>query len=232
MNVQEMVLRRTIPVVINSYNQLTYLKNLIEKFIKNKFTNIYVIDQCSTFPPLCEFLSNLSKIYPQVFLIYSDKNHGPRWFVEQSVYQMFATESFIYSDPDILFEDLADDFVFRLLQLSHKYRIAKVGTALSLSNLNNTILLVDGKSYSVMEWESKFWENSIEKDVYSAPVDTTLHLFNKQYYSPGSFFKAVRVGGVGYEVQHGPWLTNDPMPISEKNYYTSASREYGWSHLT
>ena len=232
MNVQEMVLRRTVPVVINSYNQFTYLKNLVEKFIENKFSNIYIIDQCSTFPPLCDFLSTVNKAYPQVFPIYVEKNHGPRWFVEQSVYHMFAAECFIYSDPDIMFDKLADDFVFHLLQLSHKYQVAKVGAALSLNDLNDSNLLVNGQSYSVMEWESQFWENSVEKDVYAAPVDTTLHLFNKQYYLPNSFFKAIRVGGVGYEVQHVPWSTNDPMPISERKYYTSASMENGWSHLS
>ncbi|WP_143541785.1 glycosyltransferase family A protein [Rhodoferax fermentans] len=232
MNVQEMVLRRTIPVVINSYNQLTYLKNLIQKFIENKFTNIYVVDQCSTFPPLCSFLSTINQNCPQVFPIYSDKNNGPRWFIENSVYHMFAAECFIYSDPDIIFDRLADDFVFRFLQLSHKYRVAKVGSALSLHNLNNSVLNVDGKLYSAYEWESQFWRAKAEEDVYNAPVDTTLHLFNKQYYSPVAFFKAIRVGGQGYEVQHTPWLINDPMPLAERNYYTSASRENGWSHLS
>lgn len=231
MNIQELILRRTIPVVINSYNQLTYLKNLIEKLIDNKFLNIYIVDQCSTFPPLCNFLSDVSKFYPQVFPIYSVENHGPRWFIEQTVYHMFATECFIYSDPDISFDKLADDFVFRLLQLSHKYQVAKVGAALSLNNLNNLNIIVDGISYTISEWESQFWKTCVEKDVYSAPVDTTLHLFNKQYYLPNSFFKAIRVGGVGYEVEHAPWLTTDPMPIDEKEYYMSASIEKGWSHL-
>jgi hypothetical protein len=227
MNIQEITLRRTIPVVINSYNQLTYLKNIVNNFLNNGFCNIYIIDQGSSYPPLCEFLSSVTKIHPQVFVINTDANNGPRWFIEQSVYHMFATEVFLYSDPDIIIDDFSDDFVLRMITLSHKYQIAKVGVALSLSNLNNSFSVMYGKTYSITEWESQFWTKEIETHVYAAPVDTTLHLFNKQYYSPDSFFKAIRVAGPGFEVKHAPWLVNDPMPQEEKEYYAAAKNGWG-----
>lgn len=228
MNLQEIALRRTTPVVINSFNQLFYLKNIIEKFLLNGFRNIYIVDQGSTYPPLNEYLKSINSIHPEVFPIFLEKNMGPRWFITNTAYHMFATECFIYTDPDILFETLADNFVFRFVELSHKYQVPKVGTALSLKDINGSISATPGKKFTIMEWEQQFWTDEIEKCVYAAPVDTTLHLFNKQYYSEELFYKAVRVAGSGFEVQHAPWLINDPMPAEEKEFYAAAKSGWGF----
>lgn len=228
MNIQEIVLRRTIPVVINSFNQLFYLENIVKKFLKNGFKNIYIIDQGSTYPPLNTYLENIHSTHPEVFPIFLDENKGPRWFIANTVYHMFGTECFIYTDPDILFETLDENFVFRLIELSHKYKVPKVGSALSLKNLNSSLSATPGKKFTIMEWEQQFWTDEIEPNVYAAPVDTTLHLLNKLYYSDAAFYKAVRVSGTGFEVQHAPWLNNDPMPKIEKEFYASVKNGWGF----
>jgi len=227
MNIQEIVLRRSIPVVINSFNQFTYLKNIIEKFINNGFCNIYVVDQGSSYPPLVEYLSLVNAKFPQVCPIYLHKNNGSRWFLEQSLHDMFASECVIFTDPDMIFDVLAEDFISRLLHLSHKYQIAKVGPALALVNVNDSSIEFDGKRYSVREWESQFWANPIEDGVYSAGIDTTMCLFIKKYYSPNLFYKALRVAGDGFEVQHAPWMLNDRMPHDEREFYKHKAI-WGW----
>ena len=228
MIIQEIALRRTIPVIINSFNQFTHLKNIIEKFINNGFCNIYVIDQGSSYPPLIEYLSSVNANLPQVLPIYLQKNNGPRWFLEQSLHEMFASECVIFTDPDMVFDELSENFVSRLLQLSHKYQIAKVGSALSLTNVNDSTIKFEEKQYNVHEWESQFWTAPIEENVYSAAIDTTFHLFNKKYYANGLFYRALRVAGDGFEMQHAPWMINDPMPAAEKNFYKQSKTTWGW----
>lgn len=58
MNINEYVLRKTLPVIICVFNQYTYLKNLISKLNQNGFSNIYVLDQKSTYQPLINYLKD------------------------------------------------------------------------------------------------------------------------------------------------------------------------------
>ena len=46
---------RKIPIIINNFNRLTYLKDLIFFLEKNGYVNIVVIDNASTYPPLLEY---------------------------------------------------------------------------------------------------------------------------------------------------------------------------------
>ena len=42
---------REIPIIINSFNRLTTLKRLISSLEQRGYTNIYILDNCSTYPP-------------------------------------------------------------------------------------------------------------------------------------------------------------------------------------
>ena len=43
---------REIPIIINSFNRLTTLKLLVSSLEKRGYTNIYILDNCSTYPAL------------------------------------------------------------------------------------------------------------------------------------------------------------------------------------
>ena len=43
---------RQIPIIINSFNRLTTLKQLISSLEQRGLTNIYILDNNSTYPPL------------------------------------------------------------------------------------------------------------------------------------------------------------------------------------
>ena len=47
---------RQIPIIINSFNRLTTLKQLISSLEQRGLTNIYILDNNSTYPPLLEWL--------------------------------------------------------------------------------------------------------------------------------------------------------------------------------
>lgn len=59
MNLKELFLRKTIPVIINSYNQKYYLKNIIEKLLSFEFKNIYVLDNLSNSESLIDYYKEL-----------------------------------------------------------------------------------------------------------------------------------------------------------------------------
>lgn len=232
MSIREQILRRTVPVVINSYNQLFYLEAIVERLIREEFKNIYVLDQASAYPPLREWLAKLSDKYG-VLPLYLSQNLGPWYFFQAKMYEMFGNGPLIYTDPDLSWEKLAPDFVSRLFDLSKQYQAHKVGAALILpqqSAMREGLgFTVNGVRYSVHEWESRFWANAIEPGVYDAQVDTTLHLFNPAYYREGAdFFKGLRVAGEGYAVEHLPWYQENPVPAAELEFYSATTRNSSW----
>ncbi len=46
---------RKIPIIINNFNRLDSMKQLIESLEKRGYTNIFIIDNLSTYPPLLEY---------------------------------------------------------------------------------------------------------------------------------------------------------------------------------
>ena len=46
---------RDIPIIINSFNRLTTLRRLIASLEQRGLTNIHILDNCSTYPPLLEW---------------------------------------------------------------------------------------------------------------------------------------------------------------------------------
>lgn len=50
---------KNIPIIIISFNQYFYLKQLVDFLIQNKYTNIVIVDNNSSYPPLLKyFLKN------------------------------------------------------------------------------------------------------------------------------------------------------------------------------
>jgi hypothetical protein len=233
MKLKELLLRRTMPIVINSYNQRFYLKNMINKLLSFNFKNIYIIDNNSNSLALINYYQELAS-NPFVTVIYYGANLGPRSFHLNGYSDIFGNLPHIYSDPDLDFDFMSDCYLEYLLNLSHKYKICKVGSALEIPDetigKKDLKLKINGKEYSVKEWESQFWINEIEKDIYLAPIDTTFHLFNPQYYQSGEpYVTGIRVGAVGFVAKHLPWYeSNNSEEIEEMLIYKKT--QTGWNN--
>jgi hypothetical protein len=229
MELKETILRKSIPVIINSFNQLHYLKNSIECFVKNGFKNIIILDNGSTYPPLINFYNQISvhsneNVTPLV--LYYNANRGPRYFHQLEIFRQICPFIHIFTDPDIGFDILAPNYCSYLLELSHKYKMFKVGSALRLptgDELKPDMYLSTGRGnekMSVQEWESQFWLDEVEEGVFKAPIDTTLHLFNPEYFNNSTaFISGLRVALLGFQVKHLPWFKNDPVDIEEATFY-------------
>ncbi len=232
MDIKEIILRRTIPVIINSFNQLFYLENLIEKFLQEKFSNIIIIDNGSTYEPLNTYLKNISITRKEILVLYYNQNNGPRHFHNSGLYKMLGNIPHLYTDPDLDFEELAPDFLTKLIDFSKKYKKAKVGCALEIPTqelINNNLHYrhIDGNIYTINEVEEKYWIDPVEEDVFKAPVDTTLHLFNPEFiHLNTSFIDAIRVARDGFILRHRPWYKSDQTPEPEQSYYRNLSENF------
>jgi len=207
MKLPEQVLRRSTPVVINSFNQFTYLKNIVSNLIDAGFYNLYILDQASSYPPLLRYLAEITED-GKAFNLSLPENRGPRFFFDSFGYEIFGGAPFVYSDPDISWQALAPNFLSRLFELGHRHRTFKVGPALALpdiAELTEGLTLTRKGGKSVLEWEAQFWQKEVEPGVYDAPIDTTFHLFIPQYYvRGGNILTGLRVAGEGFSVRHVP----------------------------
>lgn len=233
MDIRELILRRSTPVVINSFNQYFYLNNIVTKFLDAGFLNILIFDNASTYPPLTDYLNRI-KDDVRVLPVYYGVNRGPHHFFLERIYtSIFGQCPFLYTDPDVTWTTLADDFVSRLLDLTHKYQTFKVGPALTLPHpheLKKSLPKIrEGeREMDVIEFESRYWQTEIEPGIYNSPIDTTLHLFSPAYYQNTSIITGLRVAGAGYEIKHSPWFKDDACPEEESIFYKQL--DIGWNN--
>ena len=227
---------RSYPVVINSFNQPTYLKLMIRQLMELSVERIVVIDQRSDNPELLEYLHDIRK---DVSIIKLRENLGPHWFFLGGM-ALSMPEYFAYTDADIKFnKNLPKDFILQMIEVSLKLKATKIGFALDISNLDDLItypINIGGKSYTNIEWEQQFWTKSIEHkhySIYQAPVDTTFALYRRSEFepflrkyihddlydcmdTPGSY----RIAGP-FSAVHLPWALSNPIPKEELEYYVN-----------
>jgi hypothetical protein len=151
------------------------------------------------------------------------------------------TKIFVYTDPDLeLSPTLPKTFLDNLLEIQNIYKTYKVGCALTLLYDEDTILNKTScitkkpfrfnKSYSIFEWEQQFWTRKLENNnytLYSAALDTTFAIYNKENYR-GNFFDGIRVAG-NFSAIHLPWYPKfDLMNISQKKVYLHNNKSTTW----
>lgn len=226
-------------MVVNSFNQLTYLRSMLTQLDRLGVHKIYVLDQASSYPPLLDYLKEIER---KVTVIRLRENNGPHWLFT-SGFSSILPRYFIYTDPDIVFpEDMPRSLIADMMRVSRATNATKVGLALDVSEPEKIKLVglpIGGRDYTIPEWEAQFWKGPIKLgafEIYKAPVDTTFALYNRvrfdkeirrfqagdQYYCmdmPGSY----RLGG-RYTSIHLPWMTADPIPQEELDHFVQTRR--------
>ena len=209
-----------IPVIINNFNRLNYLKRLVNWLESAGFKNIYIIDNNSDYQPLLDYYNITPHI---VYRLDRNKGHFALW--ETVIFSRFSNHYYIYTDPDLLpVEECPLDVVKHFCDLLQKYSdYSKVGFGLKIDDLPDDYPLKD----KVLKWESMFWKREVEKDVYDAHIDTTFALYRPGARG-GADIPALRTGGK-YMMRHLPWYE---IPNSFDNetshYYSSAGDSSSW----
>lgn len=204
-----------IPIFIISHNRLECLRQLIDWLEVKGYTNVIILDNASTYPPLLKYLESL----PYSVHRYT-QNHGHNVLFEREEFaDTIQTRHFVLTDPDVLpLTECPSDAIdlFHII-LEENPRINKVGFSLKIDDIPLTYPLRN----TVCQWEERFWRN--EKlfrniAIYKAPIDTTFALYRpiKSRINPDST-SCIRTGHP-YTARHLPWYA-DPDNLSEEDIY-------------
>lgn len=217
-----------IPIIIINYNQLTFLKKLIDFLTDRNFTNIVIIDNNSDYPPLMQYYQSLPD---QIKIEYQPDNTGHLvLFKKQELRHKYCKGFYVVTDSDIIPNPaLPQDFMKILVSYLMKYfnKVTKVGFALDINDIPEYFPLKE----KVLQWEKKFWKDEIENDAFFANIDTTFALYKPQYpekFSNVDFFSGIRLGG-DFSSKHGGWYI-DPQNMTEDQeyYYEKSNNSASW----
>ena len=202
-----------IPIIIICYNNYIYVKNTLDQLLKiNKeyYDNVRILDNKSTCPDTIQFLREVD-----VNVIHNSKNNGP-WITSTNNADIYETlpDKFILTDPDLkLNENIPSNFVDIMSELSDKYKVNKIGFALSISDCDKFYKDIYFSNMSIYDWEKQFWVNRIHDnyELYYADIDTTFCLVNKKNKD-----SSIRIAG-NFTAYHLPWyIENDLFNTYEK----------------
>lgn len=208
---------KNIPIFIISYNRLHYLKLLVECLENKGYTNISIIDNKSSYPPLLNYLQNIKH---KVF--YMDKNYGHKVFwIHESFRKIIETQYYAVTDPDILpIQQCPDDFMEQFYEiLQNNPKVQKVGFSLKIDDIPNHN---EYKDY-IIKWERQFYEKPLESKgykIYNAPIDTTFALYRPtmDILNDELFYNAIRTG-YPYQARHLTWYINQKQLDEESIFY-------------
>ncbi len=217
---------KTIPIIINNFNRLTTLKKLVEDLENRGYTKIYILDNLSTYPPLLAYYKTIDKNYK---IFYLKKNYGFKALWKSGIWYRFMFSYFCYTDSDLsLVKECPDNFMNVFYALLQKYPCAhKVGFSLKIDDLPEGY----SRKNEVIEWESKFYKQEKEPDVFIAPIDTTFALY-RPFSRRGKRDGSVEMYRTNFPLQthHLPWY-NECMNLPEEELYylNSVKRPTHWS---
>lgn len=202
-----------IPCIINNYNRLQTTKKLADDLKNLGYTNIHILDNASSFPPLLEWYSSCPYIVKRL-----ESNMEALAIYNSGYINEFIDNPWIvYSDSDIELNPLTPPgFIEKLIEYTEKYNKTKGGLALRIDDLPDN-------SYAGHYgwWEKRYWTNELEKDVYLADVDTTFSVINPRLPFD---YQAIRVAG-NMMATHKPWYTDFSNMDEEEKYYLATSSD-------
>ena len=211
-----------IPIIIINFNQLFYLKKLVNFLADRNFENIIIIDNKSTYPPLLEYYK---KLPANVIVEFMPENYGHMvFFKREELQKKYGQGFYVLTDADIVpNNNLPEDFLKQMmLHLKKNWElITKVGFALKITDIPESNKVKD----KIVNWEERFWKREIVNQVFEANIDTTFALYKPGYRPSGphlSFLRAHRFGGEFLAI-HGGWYINQENLNAEQKYYLEHS---------
>ena len=203
------------PILINSYNRLDCLSRLVERLVGWGYSNLYLIDNGSTYQPLLDYYKNSS-----LRVFYLDKNVGYLALWKTEVFSYFENVEYVYTDPDVLpAEDCPPDFISRFKALLDACPdVSKVGCALRIDDLPSHY----GRREEVIKYERQFWSHPLGEELYEAPLDTTFALY-RAGVKGGGWLKGIRCGEPCW-AHHLPWYEAPAERSEEERHYQQTIR--------
>lgn len=216
-----------IPIIVPVFDLVTYAKFMVSQLLDYGLENFIICDNNSTYPPMIEYLDELSKTQRVVRF---DENLGPRVFAERPEFLSIMPEYFIITDPDLIFNpNLPKSFLSKMIRIIEMYGISKVGFAIDIEENKDRFF----NQNQVFVWEENYWKNKVEiykeaDPIYSAPIDTTFCMHKKQNIinelkaNPMGITStsAFRIAG-RFTCEHMGWWKEQPISKEEEEYYNN-----------
>jgi len=217
-----------IPLLIPCFNQLTYLRNLINWFRFYSRSDIYILDNASSYPHLLEYFEHIHG-QDNIHVVRFKENEGAynlRGLIDERIAK--AHEYYIISDPDIMpHPSVPADFLNILIHCIDNLGYHHAGFCLKIDDLPEYI---ENKAL-ILNNENLFWQdivmvecNGRKYKAYKAPIDTTFALYrsDKGWEKPlrPEWNNSLRI----FDAFHLPWYI-DPNNINdEMDFYFRTAR--------
>lgn len=204
-----------VPVFINNRDRLeTGTRELVNWLLDAGMTDIRIIDNKSSYPPLLEYY----KTCP-VKVIKLTGNYGSTALWDNEIHKGLDTY-YVLTDADVVpVEDCPKDLVRLMIELYEElpklgHRCEKIGPGIRIDNLP----IHYDKRNEVVAHESRFFTDVVYKGAYQAPIDTTFALYSAKsaFTRPNSAQYRL---SAPYIVEHKPWYSNSKHPSEEEKYY-------------
>lgn len=208
-----------IPIVINNFNRLSTLLQLIQSLEQRGYRNIHILDNASTYPPLLDYYRDCP--YEIIFL---NANLGFKalWKSKQ-VQARFCKDYYIYTDSDVMLDEACPtdviDHLFHLLKDQYKNAV-KIGLSLRIDDLPDHY----ANKQKVIDWESRFYTQMNKDHLYKAPIDTTFALYRPYTGLCRSRAFEVYRTAAPYQLKHLPWYIDSNHLTEEESYYIKHCR--------
>jgi hypothetical protein len=216
---------RKIPVIINNRNRYSCLLKLLEWLEKAGMTEIIIIDNASTYPPLISYYETT-----KYKVLRTGVNGGPFAIWKLKETEPLLSDFYIYTDADVVPDKTAEFTSIRLMyqRLRRDLRIDKIGFSLRIDNLPDHFKL----KHEVIAWENQFWQVRDSREFWVAKVDTTFALY-APFAKGGGECRALRTDAP-HTALHLPWYENSAAPGEEDNYYRDHAEPSSshWTKLT
>lgn len=212
---------KSIPIIIISFNQLHYLKQLVEFLKKSNYSNIVIIDNNSTYKPLLDYFDSIEST---VSLHRLNENMGHLVFWKnKELFDKYSKGYYVITDADIVPDDgCPEDFVLHFKKLLNKnYQVTKVGFSLKIGDIPDTNI----NKQKVIDWESQFWNNQNKDGDFISKIDTTFAIYRPYYkYNSDSFYDAIRTKNP-WQAKHGGWYLDNKNLTEEQLFYFSVCNQ-------
>ena len=211
---------RNIPIIINNFNRVGYIKKLIHSLEKRGYTNIHIIDNCSTYPPLLEFYDTCG------YNIYRlEKNLGAYALWKSGLIRKFNKDYFVYTDSDVEpLEECPYDFLLFFLETMKRHKYAsKVGFSLKIDDIPDCFK----PKKAVIDHEQTFSRFYLpEESVFYAPIDTTFALYRPRSSWKHAYYNIeIYRTAYPYMARHLPWYLDSTNPDEETIYYLDTANK-------
>lgn len=218
---------KSIPIIIISFNQLFYLKQLINFLKKHYYKNIIIIDNNSTYKPLLDYFETIATT---VTIHHLKENYGHLVFWKnKELFHKYSKGYYVVTDPDIVpVNECPEDFVLHFKRILDKnLQVTKVGFSLKIDDIPES----NPNKQKVIDWEGQFWRNQNKEGNYIADIDTTFALYRPkgEYKNLSYFLRAIRTN-LPYSAKHGGWYFDlNNLTDEQNNYFKRANESSSWN---